>query len=81
MPAGAEVEVDITKAALGLTMTGKGELLWNVASGHVLSVDQSAEFTVDVGFDASIDAQGQSHTVEAQVEVPGKFASKVNLKK
>jgi len=81
MPAGAEVQVDISKATLGLSMTGKGELLWNVASGHVLAVDQSADFTVDVGFDASVDAQGQSHTIEAQVELPGKFASKMSLKK
>ncbi|HUR29132.1 MAG TPA: hypothetical protein VM509_13165 [Planctomycetota bacterium] len=81
IPANVEVEYDITKAVLGLSMTGKGELLWNMASGHVLSLDQSADFTVDIGFDASFEAQGQSQSVEAQIELPGKFTSKMNLKK
>ncbi|HTF90765.1 MAG TPA: hypothetical protein VK843_20260 [Planctomycetota bacterium] len=81
MPAGVEMNMDIKKAMLGLSMTGKGELLWNQASGHVLSMNQTADFTIDVGFDASIDAQGESHTIEAQVEMPGKFESKMAVKK
>ena len=80
MPAGQDIQFDVKKAALGLKMTGKGELLWDIASGHVLSMDQSAEFSVDIGLDASVDAQGQSHSIEAQVEVPGKFSSKMALK-
>jgi hypothetical protein len=81
IPAGIEVEYDIKKAVLGLSMNGKGELLWNIASGHVLSLDQTADFTLDIGFDASFEAQGQSQSVEAQVEMPGKFSTTMSLKK
>ncbi len=79
--AGQDVAFDISKATMGLSMTGKGEVLWNIASGHVLSAEQTADFTVNIGFDASVDAGGQSHSIEAEVEVPGKFEQKMSLKK
>jgi hypothetical protein len=81
VPPEAGVELDIRTATIGFTMTGKGKLLWDIASGHLLSLDQSADFTVNFDVDASADAGGQSHTIEAQVEMPGKFSSKVSLKK
>jgi hypothetical protein len=79
--AGQDLQFEISKASLGLNMTGKGELLWNIASGHLLSAEQSAEFTVNIGFDASLDQGGTSHSVEAEIEVPGKFSQKLTLKK
>lgn len=81
VPAGSGVEISVKKANVGIKMTGKGELLWNIASGHLLSMEQSADFTVDIGLDASADQGGQSHAIEATVEVPGKFSSKTALKK
>ena len=81
VPADAGVEIDIKKATVGFTMTGKGKLLWDIASGHVLSMDQSADFTVNINVDGSADQGGQNHTLEAQIEVPGKFSSKMTVKK
>ena len=78
---GQDIEFEISKAMFGVNMTGKGEVLWNIASGHVLSAEQSAEFTITVGLDASVDAQGASHSIEAEVEAPGKFAQTMTLKK
>ncbi len=78
---GQEIEFSIGKATLAMNMKGKGEVLWDIKSGHVLSADQTADFTINVGFDASIDAGGQSHSVEAEIEVPGKFSQTMTLKK
>jgi hypothetical protein len=81
MPAGADVEFDISQADLGLRMSGKGEVLWNLASGHVLSAEQEAEFTVNVTLEAALTAQGQDQSIEAEVELPGKFKQTMTLKK
>ena len=66
---------------MGLTMTGKGEVLWDMKSGHILAADQGADFTVTVGFDASFETGGTSQAIEADVELPGKFATTTALKK
>lgn len=77
---GQEVNFEISKAMLNLSMTGKGEVLWDVKSGHIYSTEQSADFTVNIGFDASFEAGGQSQAIEAEVEIPGKFSTTTAVK-
>lgn len=81
MPAGQDIEFDIGEASMALNLTGKGEVLWNIASGHLLSAVQEVDFTVNFVLDASISAQGQDQSIEAEVEVPGKFKQTMSVKK
>lgn len=81
MPEGMDIQFEVSKAELTFKITGKGELLWDIASGHIVSAEQEAEFTVNFGLDASVDAQGQNQSIEAEVEVPGKFSQTVTSKK
>ena len=78
---GQEVSFEIGKAVMGLSMAGKGEILWDMKSGHILSAEQGADFTVNIDFDASVDAGGQTQEVEAAVELTGKFSTTTSTKK
>lgn len=69
---GADVDVKINKAQLAATFDGKGELLWNLADGHVHSFNMKADLELAFEADIDVDAQGQQLPFEASATLSGK---------
>ncbi len=64
-------DADIESATLELQFEGEGELLWNMAAGHLLSFELNAD--VEIEFDGSVnaDVEGNSISAEGQVYFSG----------
>lgn len=73
----AEVDISFDAATLGMTFTGKGELLWNVERGLLQAFDLGADVELAVDLDVGIDANGEQHEMQAEVEVLGRGTWKV----
>jgi hypothetical protein len=76
---GAAEQVDLAfdAASLGVSFTGKGELLWNVERGLLHAFDLGADMELAVDLDVSVDVNGESHEMQAEVEVLGRGTWKV----
>lgn len=70
-----EVQVDMTMntAAFNLKLNADGELLWNLQKGVPYSFDLSGKVELSFELDASVSAEGQEQTIEANVEVMGEM--------
>lgn len=62
-----DIQVDIT-ANLGLEFDGSGILLWNLAAGHVHSMDMTNEMVLALQAEADVDAMGQQFSGEISLE-------------
>lgn len=69
--AGAEVEVDVEYADVEFELAGEGELLWNLAGGHVSSFTLESDLAFFIDVAASADAGGQVFEQEISVEFSG----------
>lgn len=72
-----QVDLSFDAANLGLSFTGKGELLWNVERGLLHAFDLGADLELAVEVDVAVDAEGQSHEMQAEVEILGRGTWKV----
>jgi hypothetical protein len=64
----AQVDLDISKADVALTFDSKGELLWDLAGGHLRAFDMACDADVALEFSGSADVQGESHSADADAE-------------
>lgn len=80
MPEGMDMDLSIKTAALNTHLSGKGEALWDLKAGHVHSGETELEFTASLNVDMTMNVQGQSHSLKAEVEVPGKIHWKMTTK-
>lgn len=76
-PIPVEVDLSFDAATLGLSFTGKGELLWNVERGLLHAFDLGADVELTVDLDVGVDAEGESHEMQAEVELLGRGTWKV----
>jgi hypothetical protein len=69
---GQQVDFDVKKATVTLEIHATGELLWNLADGHVYGFSLAPTVQINADFDMSFDAGGESHHMEASVEASAK---------
>lgn len=72
-----EVDLSFDAASLGISFSGKGELLWNVERGLLHAFDLGSDIELAVDLDMGVDAEGQSHEMQAEVELLGRGTWKV----
>jgi len=68
-----DVDFDIATADLSADYEGTGMLLWDTAAGRVHSLTVQGDLTVGIDIDVSIDAMGESHSMEAAMEMSGEW--------
>jgi hypothetical protein len=72
-----QVDLSFDAATLGLSIAGKGELFWNVQRGLLHAFDLGADVELAVDLDVGVDAEGESHEMQAEVELLGRGTWKV----
>jgi hypothetical protein len=72
-----EVDLSFDTASLGISFTGKGELLWNVERGLLHAFDLGSDIELAVDLDVGVEAEGESHEMQAEVELLGRGTWKV----
>lgn len=79
---GQEVEIDVSieKADVVAEIAGKGELLWNLAAGHLNAFTMQSTFDVDVDIQVEIDAQGEHVPIDFAAAFNGTGDWKVETK-
>lgn len=77
--AGQELEVDFDIATADLTADyeATGTLLWDTAAGRFHSLTVQGDITFGIDLDVSIDAMGESHSMEASMEMSGEWGVEV----
>ena len=71
MPEGFEVALVIDEATVNVSIEGEGTLAWDLEAGHLSSFDMTSEFEVLVDVYIEADVMGESHELEASVELLG----------
>ena len=71
MPEGMDIDASVDEASIALSMEGEGELQWDLDAGHMLDYEMASEIEVLVDVYIAIDMAGESHELEASVEVLG----------
>jgi hypothetical protein len=71
MPDGFELEMTIDEATVNVTIEGEGTLKWDLEAGHMSSFDMASEFEVLVDVYIEADVMGESHELEASIELLG----------
>jgi hypothetical protein len=66
---GMEVDIDVATADLAVKFDSKGEVLWDLAAGHLRAYDMGcdSDLALDVSMTAGV--QGQSQEIDADVEL------------
>ena len=64
---------EVQAATINVTVEGDGELLWNVAAGHFESYRLETDVDIELDAEMSVDAEGQSFTLEAGVLFAGEL--------
>jgi hypothetical protein len=79
---GADEAVDLTvdTADFNLDFEGTGVLLWDLGAGRVHSFQISGDATVDIDLAVSVEAQGESHDLDASLELLGTLSEEVAVK-
>ena len=72
-----EIDVSFDSASLSLSIEGKGELLWNLERGLLHAFDMGADMELVADLDVAVDAQGESHEMQAEAELLGRGTWKV----
>lgn len=78
---GEDVQVDMNTASVAVRYDGEGELLWDLAGGHLHSCDLAGDFVVEFTISVGVDAQGESHSAEVGVELSGSASASVTTKR
>jgi len=71
MPQEMEFDASVDEASIELSMDGEGELRWDLDAGHLHDYEMSSEMEILVDVYISIDVGGESHELEASIEVLG----------
>ena len=79
-PAEIEVDFDIGTADLSLDYEGTGTFLWNLEAGRVHSFSLDGEVGFGLKLAASIEAMGESHSIDASAEMSGEMTNEVATK-
>ncbi len=77
---GQELTVKVKKATVALQVGGEGELLWDLAEGHIHDFHMGSTYKINLDIDMAVSAQGQDQSVEGSVEASGKGDWKVSTK-
>jgi hypothetical protein len=81
---GAEEKVDVSldTADFNLDFQGKGTLLWSLGAGRVHSFQISGESTIDIDLSVGVEdkAGGESHDLDASLELTGSMHEEVAAK-
>lgn len=77
-PAEVEANMDIGTADLSVEYKGSGVLLWNLAAGRVHSLALDGEVGFGFKLDAEFEANGESHGVDAALEMSGEMQNEVS---
>lgn len=72
-----EVDISFDTATLSISFEGKGELLWNLERGVLHAFDMGADVELVADLDLGIDAEGESHEMQAEAELLGRGTWKV----
>ncbi|MEQ1893750.1 MAG: hypothetical protein ABL998_14495 [Planctomycetota bacterium] len=76
-PAEVDIEVDLGTADLSLDYEGAGTILWNLEAGRVQSFILTGEVSFGMKLAASLDAMGESHSIDAAFEMSGEMTNEV----
>lgn len=79
---GAEemVDVSLDTADFNLDFEGKGTLLWNLGAGRMHSFQVDGEATMDIDLSVKVEAEGESHELDASLELTGSMREDVSAK-
>ncbi|HVS19323.1 MAG TPA: hypothetical protein VMT18_12030 [Planctomycetota bacterium] len=72
-----EIDLSFNSALLEMSFEGKGELLWNLKNGMLHAFDMGADMEFAADINVAMDAGGESHEMQAEVEVLGRGTWKV----
>jgi len=78
--AGDMVDVTLDTADFNLDFEGKGTLLWNLGAGRIHSFQVSGDSTMDIDLAVSVEAEGESHELDASLELSGSMREDVVAK-
>jgi len=71
IPPEVQVEMSLDTAAFTVKLNADGELLWNLEKGVPYSFELGGKVELAFELDASVSAEGQEQTIEANVEMMG----------
>jgi hypothetical protein len=69
--------MEIRSLDMEFSWKGEATILWDVASGHVSSVEAAGDQSLSVDTGMKIAAQGQEMEIETGMEMSGKVESKL----
>jgi hypothetical protein len=72
-----QVDIDVEAADLNLVVDAKGELLWDLAGGHLHAFDLDADMEFSAEVAVTADVGGESHSADADAELSGRGTWKV----
>jgi len=72
-----QVDLSFDAASMALSVAGKGELRWNLERGLLHAFDLGSDIELAVELDVGVNAEGQSHEMQAEVELLGRGTWKV----
>ncbi len=73
------MEMDVSSVDMEVSMTGKGELLWNVRAGHIYSFDMSGEIALTSDSAMEMDMGGQTISIEESTSMSGTYVTTVTV--
>lgn len=72
-----EIEFDISQADVTADYEGAGTLLWDTAAGRLHSLGLHGDLNLGFDIDVSLDAMGESHSMQASMEMSGEWRHEV----
>ena len=73
------MEIDVSSVDMEVSMTGKGELLWNVRAGHIYSFEMSGEIDITSDSVMEMDMGGQTISIEESISMSGTYVTTVTV--
>jgi hypothetical protein len=73
------VEMDISSIDMEVTIESTGQLLWNIAGGHMHSLEMSGTSTTTSDSAMEMNMGGQSMSIEQSTKASGTFTTKITV--
>ncbi len=77
---GDKVNFTLDTADFNLDFEGTGTLLWNLAAGRMHSFQLAGDASMDIDLAVSVEAEGESHELDASLELVGSMREEVVTK-